>query len=133
MLLDGAIRFAERGREGLAEKDYEKSFTNISRAEDIVMELLDSLDPEAEPKLCAKLKSLYVFLYLELVRASSEKDVARIEEVIRLLRYERETWRMAMEKLTPRRRDGSAAAQAISVSLDAAVDDDRSPSISLSG
>lgn len=106
MLLDGAIKFAELGRDGLVAKDYEKSFTNISRAEDIVMELLESLKPEVDPDLCEKLKNLYVYLYLELVRASSEKDVARIEEVIRLLRYERETWQLAMAQLESDRRGG---------------------------
>ncbi len=120
MLLEGAIKFAEIGRDGLLAKDYEKSFTNISRAEDIVMELLEALRPDVDPELCEKLKSLYVYLYLELVRASSEKDVARIEEVIRLLRYERETWQLAMQQMASE--IGAAAEDAGS-----------SPSISVSG
>ena len=120
LLLDGAIKFAELGRDGLVAKDYEKSFKNISRAEDIVMELLEALKPEVDPDLCEKLKSLYVYLYLELVRASSEKDVARIEEVIRLLRYERETWQLAM-------------AQLASEAVPAVDDGGSSPSISVSG
>jgi len=96
MLLDGAVKFARLGREGLAEKNYEKSFNNISRAEDIVMELREALRPEAEPELCAKLNDLYLHIYLQLVRASSEKNIDVLDQVIELLDYECETWRLAM-------------------------------------
>lgn len=106
MLLDGAVKFARLGRDGLAVKNYEQSFNSISRAEDIVMELRESLRPDAEPELCQKLNDLYLHIYLQLVRASSEKNIEVLDQVIALLEYECETWRMAMGKLN----DGNAAA-----------------------
>lgn len=103
MLLDGAVKFAELGREGLLEKNYEKAFNNINRAEAIVNELRDSLKPEVDPKLCAKLNDLYLYLYLQLVKACSERSVPTIDNVIKLLKYERETWLMLMKKLDDER------------------------------
>lgn len=111
MLLDGAIKFSELGREGLIEKNYEKSFTSINRAEDIVMELLESLRPEVDPAMCAKLNDLYLYLYLQLVRASSERDIAVMDNVVKLLKFERETWSLVMKKLDVERFAGSASSQ----------------------
>lgn len=111
MLLDGAVKFARLGRDGLAAKDYEQSFNSISRAEDIVMELRESLKPEAEPELCRKLNDLYLHIYLQLVRASSEKNIAVLDQVIALLEYECETWRMAMAELNGAGADSARPAE----------------------
>lgn len=107
MLIDGAIRFAEQGRDGLREKDYEKVYNGISRSQKIIMELINSLDHEADPELCQRLSGLYTFMYTRLIGASSEKDPSRVDEVLELLRYERETWTMLMEKLAEENADAA--------------------------
>ncbi|MHC4427139.1 MAG: flagellar export chaperone FliS [Planctomycetota bacterium] len=99
MLFDGAIRFAEQGREGLAQKDYEAAWNGISRTQEILIELISSLQPEQAPDLCSKLSGLYTFMYRRMVEASTEKDPDIVEEVLKLLRYERETWAMLLERL----------------------------------
>ena len=99
MLLDGAIRFAEQGREGLAGGDFEVSFNGLSRCRDILMELLNSLRPEHDPDLCQKLSALYTYMYSRLIDAGSNRDAEAVDEVLGLLRYERETWSMLLEKL----------------------------------
>jgi len=48
-------------------------------------------------------RSLYTFLFSELVEASFEKNLGRIDEVIKLLQYERETWALLMTKLASER------------------------------
>jgi flagellar secretion chaperone FliS len=99
MLLDGAIKFAHQGREGLAAKNYEASYNGISQCRNIVLELLTTIKPEFDPELCDRVKALYTFLYTELVEASMQKSVERVDGVIKLLQYERETWAMLMKKL----------------------------------
>lgn len=99
MLLDGAIKFARQGRDGLDHRDYEASYNGISQCRDIVMELITTIRPEVDPDLCQRVRALYTFMYTELVEASMEKDVARVDKVIELLEYERETWALLMEKL----------------------------------
>jgi flagellar protein FliS len=99
MLFDGAIKFLEQGRNGLQERDYEAAYNGITRCQNIIMELLNSLEPQHAPDLCEKLSGLYTFMYTELVRASTERDPAVADDVLGLLRYERETWVMLMKEL----------------------------------
>ena len=99
MLFDGAIKFAEQGREGLIKKDFEQAYSGVTRCQAILMELINSLNPEQDPDLCRKLSALYTFMYTRLMNASSERDPAIVEEVLNLLRYERETWSLLMEKM----------------------------------
>jgi flagellar protein FliS len=99
MLLDGALRFAARAREGLAGRDYEAAYEGTTRCQDILLELINGLRPDLAPDLCPRLGGLYTFLYRRLMEASGARDPAIVDEVIRLLAYERETWRLLLEKL----------------------------------
>jgi len=108
MLFDGAIRFAEQGRQGLDEKNYELAYTGITRCQNILMELINGLRPEHDPDLCQKLSALYTFMYTRLVTASSDKNPTIVDEVLKLLRFERETWQMLLDQLT--RENGASSA-----------------------
>ncbi len=99
MLFDGAVKFAEQGRQGLAGKDYEAAYNGISRCQEILAELMNSLDPQHAPELCQKLSGLYAFMMTRLMTASTERDPAIVQEVITLLEFERETWTMLLAKL----------------------------------
>ncbi len=99
MLFDGALKFIEQGRQGLVDKDYEAAFTGISRCQQILAELIASLDPKHAPDLCERLTGLYTFMITRLMVASHERDPAIVQEVIKLLQFERETWVMLMDKL----------------------------------
>ncbi len=99
MLFDGALKFAEQGRQGLSRKDYEAAYHGISRCQEILAELMNSLDPKHAPELCEKLSGLYAFMMTRLMAASTERDPAIVQEVIKLLEFERETWLMLLEKL----------------------------------
>ena len=99
MLFDGALRFAEKGRAGLAEQNFEAAYEGISRCQQIVLELLNGLQPEQDPELCERLSGLYTFLYTRLIDASRERSAEIVEEVIKLLEYERQTWSMLLDKL----------------------------------
>src|ERR1043165_7415674 len=63
LLLEGPIKFAHQGRRGLADKDYEASFTGISQCRDIVLELLTTIRPEYDPELAERVRALYTFMY----------------------------------------------------------------------
>lgn len=110
LLIEGAIRFAHQAREGLIEKNYEKSFEGFSQSKAILMELINALRPEVDKSLCDKLAALYTFMFRRLIDANLEKDVTIVDEVIRLLNYERETWAMLLEKLADEKKSGAAPA-----------------------
>lgn len=99
LLLDGAIKFANQGRQGLVDKDFEAVFEGISQCRDIVTELLTTIGPDVEPSLAAKVKGVLTWLFTELTSASMEKSIKRMDGVISILEYERETWSLLIEKL----------------------------------
>ena len=99
MLYDGALRFAEQARAGLRERNYEQSYTNIVRVQKILTELTASLKPDVDPDLCRNLSALYTYVYKRLIAANVDHDPAALDESIELLRYQRETWAMLLDKL----------------------------------
>ena len=105
MLLEGAIKFANQAREGLEKKDYEQSSNGFTSCRNIILELINGIRPEHDPELAERVRALYLFIFKELFEASFEKDIPRVDEVIKLLDYERETWVLLMQKLAT---EGSA-------------------------
>lgn len=100
LLLEGSIRFAEQARMGLVNKDFEQSYLGSTQCRAILTELITSLRPEVDKVLCDRLTELYTFIYNELVTAMSDKSPDKVSKVVELLIYERETWAMAIERLS---------------------------------
>ena len=103
MLYDGAIRFALEGREAILKKDYERSYEKLSRAQSILLEMQASLRPEVNAALCEQMSSLYDFVYRKLVSGSVTREVVEVDDAVKILRHQRQTWAMLMEKVTEAR------------------------------
>lgn len=99
MLYEGAVKFCRQARHAVAKSDFEGMYHAIVRAQNIVLELSTSLNHDADGELCRRLAALYNYIYLRLVDANMERDPAAIDEAIRLLDFQRETWTMALRKL----------------------------------
>ena len=99
MLFDGAIRFAEQGRAALLERDFGQSHDRIGRAQRIVTELQGGLRHDVMPEVCGRLSALYEFAYVRLVEANLQHDVERLDEAVKVLKYQRETWSLVMREV----------------------------------
>ena len=99
MLYDGAIRFTSRGLEALQTKDLEGMFSAFERAQQIVLELSQGLRRDVNPELADRMAAIYDFIYRRLVDANVHRDEVAVADALRLLRYQRETWVLLMEKL----------------------------------
>lgn len=99
MLFDGGLRFAEQGRLALIQKNWEQSYNNISRCQKIVAELTGSLRHNVDPILCGKLASLYSYAYRKLVEANIEHKVESLDEAVEILKYQRQTWALLLDRL----------------------------------
>ncbi len=108
LLLEGAIKFARQAREGLIGRNFEQVFSGTDNARNIVMELITTIRSEPNPELADQVRALYTYMYVRLTEASFEKDLAKFDEVLKLLDYERETWIMLMDKLAAERGDAPA-------------------------
>jgi flagellar secretion chaperone FliS len=110
MLYDGAIRFAEQARLALEKKNFDQSYAMISRAQRIITEMNSSLKHDVYPEMCGKLASLYNYVYRKLVEANIEHKLESLDEALRLLRFQRETWVMLLDQLG-KSKAGAAAAK----------------------
>lgn len=124
MLLDGALKFANTAKYGMEHKDYEKIYEGFTQCRAIVLELSNTIDPNPDPDLAKKVRDLYLFMYSELVKASFDKDMDRLDKAIELLEYERETWIQLMDQLVKDRQAGLVADPA-------SVPDENRPSFSI--
>lgn len=99
MLLDGALQYARRAiPHWEAGRMYEGGEAVIG-CQRIVAELMRGLRPEQAPTLVARVTGLYNFVYRTLIEAASQRDAAKLNEVISVLEIERETWRQVCEQL----------------------------------
>ncbi len=97
MLYDGAIRFCNQARIAIGSKNLEQAHVNLTKAQNIIIELMTTLNMDYE--ISQNLYSLYDYLYNRLVEANMKKDTAIIDEVIDFLTDLRKTWAEAAAKL----------------------------------
>lgn len=100
MLYDGALRFARQGGEAVKEGRFEDAYDRLSRSQRIVLEMQQGLRHDVAPELCDRMAAIYMYIYRRLIDGCVNKDVSAIDEAIRLLDFERETWIMLINKLS---------------------------------
>ncbi|MCG3128331.1 MAG: hypothetical protein CHACPFDD_03214 [Phycisphaerae bacterium] len=110
MLLDGAIRFCVQGLDAIARQDIEGNFNALDRAQRIVLQMRAGLNREISPQLVDQMSALYHYIYMQLVDGSVQRNATAIENALKILRHQRETWVMLIEKLA--RENPQAAAPA---------------------
>lgn len=99
MLLDGAIRFATKAADCIQKKDRESAFGALDRAQRITLELGIGLNPEANSEMVEQMRALYNFVYKRLIDANMNQDVQAIDEAVRILKHQRDTWTLIAEKV----------------------------------
>ncbi len=106
MLYDGAIRFCEQGRMAIQDNKIEESYKLLVKAQNIIMEMCNSLRDEISPETCHNMRMLYIFIYEKLVNANIQKSTHELDEAMKVLRHMRETWILLMKKLEEERNTG---------------------------
>lgn len=96
MLYDGAIKFCNIGIEAIEAKDVSKAHENIVKAENIILELRNSLDmkyPVAED-----FDKVYDYVYRRLYEANLNKDAEILKEATEHIKTMRDTWKEVMRR-----------------------------------
>lgn len=112
MLIDAAIRNLQRGKHLRAENQHDQACEALIRAQEIVTQILTGLNREVDAQLTRKVASIYMFVFRTLNEAQVGHDVAKLDECIRVLEVERETWRLLCEQLEQEEPSENAAARA---------------------
>lgn len=94
MLLDGAVKFAKRGKLAIQEKNIQLAHDSITRTQDIFTELKVTLDTSVGD-WAKQMFNVYSFINDRLLQANIKKDEAIMDEVIPLIEEVRNTWNEA--------------------------------------
>lgn len=117
MLIEGCIRFLKEGREALEQKNFEKIYEHFTNARNILVELTTSLRRDVDAELCERLEGIYTYVLRLTIDGTFDKNIAKIDEAIQLMEYDRETWVLLMEKLAGERASASANAEYTPISV----------------
>ena len=82
MCYEGVIDNLKLAKERIKEKDYEKKADAVIKAQDIINELMCSLNFEKGGKIANNLESLYNYMLRRILQGDLNKDVRPIDEVI---------------------------------------------------
>lgn len=97
MLVDGAVKFAKRGRLAIEEKNIKVAHDSITRTQDIFTELRVTLDTSAG-EWAEQMFKVYGFINEKLFEANIKKDVKVMDEVIPLIEEVRDIWHEAQRR-----------------------------------
>ncbi len=109
MLIEGALRLAGRAKQLWRRQQDVEASGALLRAQEIAGELLAALDREAQPALAAQAAGVYLFLFRCLLEADLQRDEAKLNDAIRVLEVERETWRQVCETMGAARPDAATS------------------------
>ena len=101
MLYEGALRFLRRARKSLEEGDLQGAHNNLLRVEDIISELMASLDLEKGGEVAPALYSLYDFMYQLLLEANLKKEPQPLDVVEKMLEELRDAWKEVLGENRP--------------------------------
>ncbi len=99
MLYDGAIRYCNQAHDAIGRKDFETSFEKLTRAQNIMLEMQNGLRYDINEELCKRVSSVYTFIYRKLLDANIHRNASDIDDALRVLQVERETWQLLVDKV----------------------------------
>jgi flagellar protein FliS len=100
MLYDGTLKYLRFAMAAIKKGDHEKANHNLLRAQDILLELMSSLNL-GTGQIAANLFELYEFMYHLLIKANLQKDGEIVFQVEKMLLELKETWTKIMIPASP--------------------------------
>ncbi len=99
MLYDGAIRFLNIAIDNMDFRKYDIVNNNIIKAQDIVTELMLSLNMEQGGEIAQNLFNIYAYLKKRLIEGNIKKDPEILREIIKHLSNLKSAWEEAIKKV----------------------------------
>jgi len=96
MLFEGSIRNIDSAKKAILDKDINLAHNQIIKTQNIILELISSLDMEFD--ISNQIFNLYEFMYYQLTIANAHKDIKTLDEVRGLLVEFHDVWNEASKK-----------------------------------
>lgn len=108
MLYNGCIKFINQSIRALEKKDYETKNTNIQKAQNIIQELMLTLDQEID--IANQMLPLYEYIHYNLQQGNIKNDEKSLQEALDYVTDFRNTWKEVMKQSSNPTFDESAQA-----------------------
>lgn len=106
MLYDGALNSLRIAKKAIEEKDISQAHTQLIKVQDIVTELMSTLNMEIP--ISKQLYALYDYIQRRLIEANTNKDTLIIDEVYQFINELRDTFDQAAREAGRSREQNSA-------------------------
>jgi len=97
LLYEGGIRFCKLAKLSIEENNIMNANNYILKIQDIISELMASLDIKKGGEIASNLYSLYDYMLEKLLEANLKKNKLAVEEVQKLLEELRDSWKVAIK------------------------------------
>ncbi|WP_313804910.1 flagellar export chaperone FliS [Cytobacillus sp.] len=94
MLYNGCLKFLNQAKKAVQEKNIEAKHTNLSKAQNIISELMVTLNFDYD--ISNDMRRLYDYMNRRLIEANIKNDTEIISEVEELVTEFRDTWKEAL-------------------------------------
>lgn len=94
LLYEGAIRFANEANKCIAEENIEKKHIYISKFQDVVYELMASLNLKEGKEIAQNLHALYTYIIDLSIKSNASMDASYLKDAISILSELKEAWVM---------------------------------------
>lgn len=108
MLVEGAIRYARVAQNCWRERKEEDARDAVDRCYLIIVEMLSNVGA-AESALGRRISSVYLFLFQTVAEVRQQRDDEKLNDLLRVLAIERETWRQVCQKFGATASQGTRA------------------------
>ncbi|QCU90459.1 flagellar export chaperone FliS [Thiomicrorhabdus sediminis] len=99
MLYDGALKNMNLAKVFLEQKNFEKKSAHINKALSILGSLRDGVDVDKGGNVGSNLLEIYDYCYRTLFAASAQNDIAKVDEVIDLIKSISDAWQQMPDNI----------------------------------
>lgn len=97
MLYQGCIKFLKLATKSIEDKNLQDAHVNLTKAQNIIFELMNTLDQEQGGQIAQNLYALYDFMITQLLEANIKKDPQLIVTVEDLMTDLLHTWQQIIK------------------------------------
>ncbi|MGV2939786.1 flagellar export chaperone FliS [Mesobacillus sp. LC4] len=95
MLYNGCLKFIHQAKKAIGDNNIQDKNNSILRAQDIIRELMVTLNPDIE--VGKQMMSMYDYMLRRLVEANIKNDLEILDEVEGLVTEFRDTWKQVIQ------------------------------------
>ena len=106
LLIEAVLRLANRARDYWEQGRNDRATESLDNAQAVLAEMRAAIRYEIAGEVAQRVAEIYGFVFRSLVNAAHRHDVKSLDDAIRILEIERETWQKLCEKLASEGRHG---------------------------